>query len=263
MEIEDESQNTKLIIEKLLKSQGIEEYDNGSINCLNEFINSYISDLVNEAKTRMKLSKQEKIDKVLFASIIKQKQYNMYQSKSNIFEMTYLARKLNEYELPPIPEAPVVLKPPVLNNLLRNNFQIYSEELNKTLTEKNNQIKEKEKEINILGNKRSAKDINDNKYIKKEIKNKRKKSVSQENKTSNKKNKSLENKNISNSKNNDSIISSNSINNNEDNFDSIPDESIDENNRESTINKKEEEDSINSEGESEEDKDENNESNNN
>lgn len=263
MEIENESQNTKLMIENLLKSQGIEEYDNSSINCLNEFINSYITDIIKEAKTRAKLSKKDKIDKVSIGSILKAKQNNMYQSKSNVLELTYFANRINSYELPPIPELPVVLKPPVMNNLLRNNFQIYSDELNKTLTEKNNKIKEKE--MNILGNKRTAKDINDNKNIKKEIKNKRKKSVSQENKTSNKKNKSLENKNISNSKNNDSDIISNSLNNNEDNYESdISDSSIGENNRESTINKKEDEDDSNdSKEESEGDNDGNNESNDN
>ena len=263
MEIENESQNTKLMIEKLLKSQGIEEYDNSSINCLNEFINSYITDIIKEAKTKMKLSKTDKIDKVSIGSILKIKQNNMYQSKSNILEMQYFASKINSYELPPIPELPVVLKPPVMNYLLRNNFQIYSEELNKTLTEKNNRIKEKE--MNILGNKRSAKDISDNKYNKKETKNKRKKSVSQENKTSNKKNKSLENKNIPNSKNNDSDIISNSLNNNEDHYESdVSDDSIDDDNKESSINKKEEEDNSNdSEEESEGDNDRNNESNDN
>ena len=262
MEIENESQNTKLMIEKLLKSQGIEEYDKSSINCLNEFINSYITDIIKEAKVKTKLSKKDKIDKVSIGSILKVNQNNMYQSKSNILELTYFANRINSYELPPIPEFPVVLRPPVMNNLLRNNFQIYSEELNKTLTEKNNQIKEKE--MSILGNKRTAKDINDNKN-KKEIKNKRKKSVSQEKKTSNKKNKSIENKNISNSKNNDSDIISNSLNNNEDNYESdVSDNSIDENNRESTINKKEEDDDSNdSEDESEGDNDGNNESNDN
>ena len=231
MEIEKDSETTKLAIEKLLKSEGIEEYDISSINCLNEFINSYLTDLIKSVKIKMNLTKKEKIDILLVASALKQKQNNMYQSKSSIYEMTYMANKINSFELPPIPETPVVLKPPILNNLLRNNFQIYSEDLNKILTEKKNKINE---EINMLGNKRNTKDIIDNnKFVKKETKNKRKKSISQENKTSNK-------KNISNPKINDSALSSNSLNNNNegDYLSDLSDDS-NEDNKESIINKKE------------------------
>ena len=180
----------------------------------------------------MNLTKKEKIDILLVASALKQKQNNMYQSKSSIYEMTYMANKINSFELPPIPETPVVLKPPILNNLLRNNFQIYSEDLNKILTEKKNKIKNEE--INMLGNKRNTKDIIDNnKFVKKETKNKRKKSISQENKTSNK-------KNVSNPKINDSALSSNSLNNNNegDYLSDLSDDS-NEDNKESIINKKE------------------------
>ena len=231
MEIEKDSETTKLAIEKLLKSEGIEEYDISSINCLNEFINSYLTNLIKSVKIKMNLTNKEKIDILLVASALKQKQNNMYQSKSSIYEMTYMANKINSFELPPIPETPVVLKPPILNNLLRNNFQIYSEDLNKILTEKKNKINE---EINMLGNKRNTKDIIDNnKFVKKETKNKRKKSISQENKTSNK-------KNISNPKINDSALSSNSLNNNNegDYLSDLSDDS-NEDNKESIINKKE------------------------
>ena len=232
MEIEKDSETTKLAIEKLLKSEGIEEYDISSINCLNEFINSYLTDLIKSVKIKMNLTKKEKIDILLVASALKQKQNNMYQSKSSIYEMTYMANKINSFELPPIPETPVVLKPPILNNLLRNNFQIYSEDLNKILTEKKNKIKNEE--INMLGNKRNTKDIIDNnKFVKKETKNKRKKSISQENKTSNK-------KNVPNPKINDSALSSNSLNNNNegDYLSDLSDDS-NEDNKESIINKKE------------------------
>ena len=231
MEIEKDSETTKLAIEKLLKSEGIEEYDISSINCLNEFINSYLTNLIKSVKIKMNLTNKEKIDILLVASALKQKQNNMHQSKSSIYEMTYMANKINSFELPPIPETPVVLKPPILNNLLRNNFQIYSEDLNKILTEKKNKINE---EINMLGNKRNTKDIIDNnKFVKKETKNKRKKSISQENKTSNK-------KNISNPKINDSALSSNSLNNNNegDYLSDLSDDS-NEDNKESIINKKE------------------------
>ena len=136
MEIEKDSETTKLAIEKLLKSEGIEEYDISSINCLNEFINSYLTDLIKSVKIKMNLTKKEKIDILLVASALKQKQNNMYQSKSSIYEMTYMANKINSFELPPIPETPVVLKPPILNNLLRNNFQIYSEDLNMLIKRK-------------------------------------------------------------------------------------------------------------------------------
>ena len=110
-------------------------------------------------------------------------QNNMYRSKTSIQEMKYLADKINNVDLPQIPESPLVLKPPIHNNLLRNNFQIYSEDLNKILKEKKalDDALLKSDDINLLGNNRN---INDNtglnSKIRKEQKNKRKKSISHE-----------------------------------------------------------------------------------
>ena len=169
----DISNEETITIIKLLESLGITEYDNYTLNCLKQFINSYIKDILSESKKRMLLLKRDKIVKEDIISSLYKKQYEMHKSRMSEYENRTLER-INMKELPPIPESPVVLKPPVTNNLLRNNFQIYSNELNEILKEKNNKIKEDE--INMLGIKRNNKDINDtNNKHKKEQKNKRKK----------------------------------------------------------------------------------------
>ena len=248
----DTSKEETLSIIKLLESFGICEYDNYTINCLKEFINSYIKDILKESKRRMSLSKREKISKEDLISSLYKKQYEMYKSRLIDYEKKSLER-INMKELPPIPDSPVVLKPPVTNNLLRNNFQIYSDELNEILKEKNNQIKENE--ISMLGVKRNNKEINDiNNKHKKEQKNKRKKSMRQNIKqnlqeNSNKKEKEKDDKKIG----NNISISSNSLINNEESLGSDNSDYSKEIG-ESTINKKEDEMNI-------EDEDDDNENN--
>ena len=245
----DISNEETITIIKLLESLGITEYDNYTLNCLKQFINSYIKDILSESKKRMLLLKRDKIVKEDIISSLYKKQYEMHKSRMSEYENRTLER-INMKELPPIPESPVVLKPPVTNNLLRNNFQIYSNELNEILKEKNN--KKKEDEINMLGIKRNNKDINDtNNKHKKEQKNKRKKSVSlnikQNLQESNKKEK--ENKKTGNIS-----LSSNSLINNEESLGSDNSEYSKEIG-ESSINKKEDEMNIDEDDDNENDND--------
>lgn len=245
----DISNEETITIIKLLESLGITEYDNYTLNCLKQFINSYIKDILSESKKRMLLLKRDKIVKEDIISSLYKKQYEMHKSRMSEYENRTLER-INMKELPPIPESPVVLKPPVTNNLLRNNFQIYSNELNEILKEKNNKIKEDE--INMLGIKRNNKDINDtNNKHKKEQKNKRKKSVSlnikQNLQESNKKEK--ENKKTGNIS-----LSSNSLINNEESLGSDNSEYSKEIG-ESSINKKEDEMNIDEDDDNENDND--------
>ena len=248
----DISKEETTTIIKLLESLGITEYDNYTLNCLKQFINSYIKDLLKESKKRMLLLKRDKIVKEDLISLLYKKQYEMYKSHILEYENKSLER-INMKELPPIPESPVVLKPPVTNNLLRNNLQIYSDELNEILKEKNNKIKEEE--INMLGMKRNNKDINDtNNKHKKEQKNKRKKSVSlsvkQGLQESNKKEKEKDNKKTG----NNISLSSNSLINNEESLGSDNSEFSKEIG-DSTINKKEDEMNIDEDDDNENDND--------
>ena len=251
-----ENENSQ-IISKLFNSLNIKEYEPNTINCMNEFIKSYIKNVLKEAKKNMILAKREKITIEDVESAVNTNQNNMYKNRSKIHEMQFLADKLNSIDLPFIPESPVVLRPPINNSLLRNNFQIYSEELNKTLL--NNISLKKDNEINIIGNKRKksidSKNYSNNKNIKKE-KNKRKKSVSQELKNSlQQKNKAIEKSMSSNSlsKDDDDL----SLDNNDENDDT------NNNAGESTLNKKEEDNSDEDEYSEENENMNNNESNNN
>ena len=157
------------IIRKMFDSLGIEEYEKNTLNYMSEFINSYIIDILKESKKNMILSNREKINIEDVELAVKKKQFLMYQNRCSVSKMKDLAEKVNSIPLPQIPDIPNVLMPPMENNLLRNNFQIYSEELNRALLEEENKnILEstslRPDDINILGNKRKANNLgNDSK----------------------------------------------------------------------------------------------------
>ena len=257
--INSNNSKEKSTIAKLLNDSGIKEYENEIINCMNEFINSYITNILKEAKKNMVRTKREKINIEDIELAIKKKQDKLYKNSSNIHDLKFLAEHVNSYELPQIPETPLVLKPPINNNLLRNNFQIYSDELNEILKDNKKLLANASMKSDnfILGNKRNINEYNEkNKNNKTEQKNKRKKSNNQELKKSmnennkkkgiNNKNNSIENKKIVGNERISSISSGDNINDNEM-------DDINNNIGENSINDKKDDDMEEDEEESEED----------
>jgi len=254
------------IIRKIFSSLGIEEYEKNTLNYMSEFINSYVIDILKEAKKNMILAKREKINIEDVESAVSTKQNHMYKNRTTVQEMKLLADKMNSIELPKIPESSTVLRPPIENNLLRNNFQIYSDELNQALLENKNLMENtslRVDDLTLLGNKRkvnfnfsneSRNNLNSSGKIQK---NKRKISLNQAFKKTSQENAKKEGINLIENDNNIKInfaepkkivnIKSNnlnSINNNEDDNDFDNDEVDNTNNQnigESTLNKKEEE----------------------
>jgi histone H3/H4 len=254
------------IIRKIFSSLGIEEYEKNTLNYMSEFINSYVIDILKEAKKNMILAKREKINIEDVESAVSSKQNHMYKNRTTVQEMKLLADKINSIELPKIPESSTVLRPPIENNLLRNNFQIYSDELNQALLENKNLMENtslRVDDLTLLGNKRkvnfnfsneSRNNLNSSGKIQK---NKRKISLNQAFKKTSQENAKKEGINLIENDNNIKInfaepkkivnIKSNnlnSINNNEDDNDFDNDEVDNTNNQnigESTLNKKEEE----------------------
>ena len=255
------------IIRKMFDSLGIEEYEKNTLNYMSEFINSYIIDILKESKKNMILSNREKINIEDVELAVKTKQNLMYQNHPPISRMKELAEKVNSIPLPLIPETPNVLMPPLENNLLRNNFQIYSDELNRALLdEENKNIMEstslRPDDINMLGNKRkfnigndSKNNLNSENKFGSFQKKRRKISLNQAFKKTSQENAKKENmiNNIENNNNNKININDNKKNininsiNNEDNNDDIDfyndnDEIENNNNVDSTNNNKDEED---------------------
>jgi len=257
------------IIRKIFSSLGIEEYEKNTLNYMSEFINSYIIDILQEAKKNMILAKREKINIEDVESAVSTKQNHMYKNRSTVQEMKLLADKINSIDLPKIPESSMVLRPPIDNNILRNNFQIYSDELNQILLENKNKMENTSLRIDdifLLGNKRkvnfnfineSKNNLNSSGKIQK---NKRKISLNQAFKKTSQENAKKEGINLIENDNNNikinfaepkkivNIKSNNNItfnsNNNEEDID-LDNEEVDNTNNnnlgESTINKKEEE----------------------
>ena len=242
------------IISKLFNSLDIKEYEPSTINCMNEFIKSYIKNILKDAKKNMLLGKREKITIEDVESAVNRNQNNMYKNRSKISEMKFLADKVNSIDLPEILESPIIKKPSLDNNLLRNNFQIYSDELNQIFLENKNMAENTSLRVDdmiMLGNKRKVNFSNDSKnnlnYNGKLHKNKRKISLNQAFKKTSQENakKEIENDNNKTIKINFAEpkkianIQSNNINNNEDDIDFDNDEIDNTNNNigESTLNK--------------------------
>ena len=252
------------IIRKIFSSLGIEEYEKNTLNYMSEFINSYIIDILQEAKKNMILAKREKINIEDVESAVSSKQNHIYKNRTTVKEMKLLSDKVNSIDLPEIPESPLIQKPPLDNNLLRNNFQIYSDELNQIFVENKNMIENTSLRVDdmiMLGNKRKVNFnfSNDSKnnlnYSGKIQKNKWKISLNQAFKKTSQENAKKEGINLIENDNNKTIkinfaepkkianIQSNNANNNEDDID-FDNEEIDNTNNnigESTLNKKEEE----------------------
>jgi histone H3/H4 len=254
------------IIRKIFDSLGIEEYEKNTLNYMSEFINSYIIDILQEAKKNMNLAKREKINIEDVESAVNIKQNHIYKNRSTIQEMKLLADKVNLIELPNISES--IKRPPNNINLLNNNFQIYSKELNKIIMENKIMLENtslRADDINMLGNKRKVNFANESRNNLNidnngKTKNKRKISLNQAFKKTSQENAKKEGINIIENNNNIKInfaepkkiinIKTNNINitnNNEDeDEDDFDNEDIDNTNNnnnigESTINKKEEE----------------------
>ena len=254
------------IIRKIFDSLGIEEYEKNTLNYMSEFINSYIIDILQEAKKNMNLAKREKINIEDVESAVNIKQNHIYKNRSTIQEMKLLADKVNLIELPNISES--IKRPPNNINLLNNNFQIYSKELNKIIIENKIMLENtslRADDINMLGNKRKVNFANESRNNLNidnngKTKNKRKISLNQAFKKTSQENAKKEGINIIENNNNIKInfaepkkiinIKTNNINitnNNEDeDEDDFDNEDIDNTNNnnnigESTINKKEEE----------------------
>jgi len=246
------------IIRKIFSSLGIEEYEKNTLNYMSEFINSYIIDILQEAKKNMILAKREKINIEDVESAVSSKQNHIYKNRTTLKDMKILSDKVNSIDLPEILESPIIKKPSLDNNLLRNNFQIYSDELNQIFLENKNMTENTSLRVDdmiMLGNKRKVNFSNDSKnnlnYNGKLHKNKRKISLNQAFKKTSQENakKEIENDNNKTIKINFAEpkkianIQSNNINNNEDDIDFDNDEIDNTNNNigESTLNKKEEE----------------------
>ena len=193
------------IIRKIFDSLGIEEYEKNTLNYMSEFINSYIIDILKEAKKNMNLAKREKINIEDVEAAVSTKQKDMYRNRTTIKEMKSLANKINTVELPNIPENDIFLRPPKDINLLGNNFQIYSTELNQLILDNKTMLENtslRPDEINLLGNKRKVNFANESKntlnldHNGKQIKNKRKISLNQAFKKTSQENAKKENNNL-------------------------------------------------------------------
>ena len=255
------------IIRKIFDSLGIEEYEKNTLNYMSEFINSYIIDILKEAKKNMNLAKREKINIEDVESAVTTKENHMYKNRSTYKEMKSLADKVNSIEISNIKESEMINRTSFDNNLLQNNFQIYSNELKQILLENKNMLENtslRADDINMLGNKRKVNFANESKnnlnyeYNGNKQKNKRKISLNQAFKKTSQENAKkeginlIENNNnirinfeepnkIINIKTNNNINSMNNDEDNEEDNDEIDNTNNNNEIGESTMNKKEEE----------------------
>lgn len=159
-----------LMLRKFIENEGIEEYEKNTLNCLSEFLNTYITDILLKAKQNMTLANRNKVNIDDIKLAVKNKQNALYVNRPDIETLKQLSKEVNSVLLPSIPEVPHVLLPPIENNLLRNNFQVFSEDIAQYF---NNCIEEsssiKQEEVTLLGHKRKENHHHEHKGNKKRI----------------------------------------------------------------------------------------------
>ena len=153
-----------LTIRKFFDSLGIEEYEKNTLNFLSEFLNTYVTDLLNDAKKNMLYANRNKINIEDVKLAVKSKQNTLYKNRPDVIALRDLATIVNDIPLPSIPDSTKVLLPPIENNLLRNNFQIYNEDIAKYYVEKKETSTMKPEDMTMLGLKR--KDVDSKGMIK-------------------------------------------------------------------------------------------------
>ena len=151
-------------IRKFFDSIGIEEYEKNTLNFLSEFLNTYVTDLLNDAKKNMLYANRNKINIEDVKLAVKSKQNTLYKNRPDVIALRDLATIVNDIPLPGIPDSTKVLLPPIENNLLRNNFQIYNEDIAKYYVEKKETSTMKPEDMTMLGLKR--KDVDSKGMIK-------------------------------------------------------------------------------------------------
>ena len=116
-------------LKKIFDNNNITEYEKSTLPFLSEFLNNYITDILIESKKNMNLSGRNKINLDDVKLSVKNFQNKIYKNKIDIKEMKKFSEELNKNPLPNIPDKEIL--PSNESNLLRNNFQIYSKELEK------------------------------------------------------------------------------------------------------------------------------------
>ena len=124
------------------------------MNFLSEFLNTYVTDLLNDAKKNMLYANRNKINIEDVKLAVKSKQNTLYKNRPDVIALRDLATIVNDIPLPGIPDSTKVLLPPIENNLLRNNFQIYNEDIAKYYVEKKETSTMKPEDMTMLGLKR-------------------------------------------------------------------------------------------------------------
>lgn len=80
----------------------------------------------------------------------------MYEKKPDLTFLNKIAKETNSINLPNIPENPNILLPPPEYSLIRNNFQVFSEDLSNKLNNPSleNDLFKDDEELNSLNNKK-------------------------------------------------------------------------------------------------------------
>jgi len=225
-------------LKKIFDNNNIYEYEKSTLPFLSEFLNNYITEILIESKKNMNLSGRNKINLDDVKLSVKNFQNKIYKNKIDIKEMKKISEEINKKNLPNIPEKEIL--PSNESNLLRNNFQIYSKELEKeSLNNINNSNNNNIININniingINSNLTSSLKINESTFINNKRKSefesiKNEKGTKERRRklslvTANKKN--VKDKNIE-KKNNNNINLNNDNKNNENNNDKNNDKNID------------------------------------
>lgn len=131
------------LFKSLLEEEGIEQYEKNSLLVLNDFINSYASDIIKDTLNYLKFSSRQKPTMDDFKFAIKLRNENLLNKKLDNSALTDFsnALKYKNKEFPKISNEKVTLNLPSLDNsVLKNNFHVYSDEVRNELKNSNKDI---------------------------------------------------------------------------------------------------------------------------
>lgn len=130
-----------IMIKKIIEKEGIHEYEKNCLNFLNDFLNNYISSTLEESILYAKMCNRSKPNLEDIKLAVKLKKENNFTKKPSTSILKNTSMIINGKNLPNIPQGVCQLNLPLLeSSQLKNNFQIFSEDITNNIEKKANTI---------------------------------------------------------------------------------------------------------------------------
>ena len=130
-----------IMIKKLIENEGIQEYEKNCINYLSDFLNGYITSTLEDSLFYAKMCGRNKPNLEDVKLAVKFKKENNFSKKPSNSVLKATSNLINSKALPSIPQGTCTLNLPLVESTqLKNNFQIYSEDVVNNMEKNSNTV---------------------------------------------------------------------------------------------------------------------------